>query len=405
MNDTANDNDTNWEDQLQLTEKHKCKNSTYNVRLILTNHADWLGKIRYDEFEEKTKYNGANWEDHNTTDCKTWLSEFYVIEVSTSTIDSIVDAIARSNSYHPVREYLQSLTWDGRERLPNWLREICGADDSLYHSEIGRMWLVSAVARVMIPGCQADSALVLISQEQGVGKSTAFHVLGKSWTADSSIDIGTKDAMQALSGVWIYELAELSSVRSARDVETVKSFITTRCDHYRSPYGHRYADHPRQIAFGGTSNNTKCLHDNENRRFWPVEVSQIDIERLTNEVDQLWAEAYSRFTNGETWHPETEELKNLIREHGLDHTETDPWHDPIARLVEEYNMSDGITTEHILSTTIRLEVKDQTRAHEMRVSNVMKLLGYTNKRTMIDGRRCHRWFGQGIACPTRPKST
>jgi len=248
----------------------------------------------------------------------------------------------------------------------------------------------------MIPGCQADSALILISEEQGLGKSTACKILGKGWSADSTIDIGSKDSMQNINGVWIYELAELSSVRSARDIETVKQFISSRFDRYRSSYGRRAADHPRQVVFIGSTNNAHCLHDTQNRRFWPVDVATIDLDRLSKEVDQLWAEASVRYQNGEIWYPRDEKIKELIRTHGTAHTEIDPWQSPIAEHLAKEPLTNPkllqpITSEYLLTDVIKIPVKDQTRAHQMRIGLVMKSLGYTSKQVMEDNNRERRW--------------
>jgi putative DNA primase/helicase len=390
LNDScANDNFNSWEDQLQQT-KTGIKASSFNVHLILSNHEHWKGKISYDEFAERTQLGDKEWTDVDTTECQRWISENYCLEIRTGQLDAIIEAIAHEHSFHPVRQYFRSLVWDGKERLPSMLHEIFKTEDNMYYSAIGTMWMISAVARVMRPGCQADSALVLISPEQGRRKSTAFRVLGMQWTADSTIDIGSKDAMQTLRGVLIYELAELSSIRSARDVETVKNFISSRSDRYRPSYGKRAANYPRQIVFGGSTNNAQCLHDVENRRFWTADVGMIDIERLENEVDQLWAEAFHRFNAGEQWWP-NEDVAALIKEEGLTHTEVDPWLAIVEAYLDHYNMDSGITTEQLLTKVIRIDAKDLTKQHEMRMGVVLRQLGLTRRRIMVGGERLWRY--------------
>ncbi len=380
----------NWEDQLQLTGNGGVKVSSFNVHLILTNHEHWKGKIKYDEFAYRTQLGDKEWTDVDTTECQRWFSETYCLEVRSGQLDAIIESIAHENSFHPVREYLESLTWDGKARLPSMLHEIFKTEDNLYYSSIGTMWMISGVARVMRPGCQADSALVLISQEQGRGKSTAFRILAKGWGADTTIDIGTKDAMQNLRGVLIYELAELSAVRGARDIETVKNFLSTPYDRFRPAYGRRERSYPRQVIFGGSSNNDKCLHDTENRRFWTADVGMIDLQRLENEVDQLWAEAFHRYNAGEQWWP-NEEVATLIRAEGVNHTEVDPWLGTIEHFVEYYDMAVGITTEHLLGLVLGITAKDQTKQHEMRLGNILRQLGLVRRRIMVDGQRSYRY--------------
>lgn len=235
------------------------------------------------------------------------------------TKDSIVQdgvlAVARRRRFHPVRTFLNSLEWDKKERLSDWLTEYCHADvgdpdRKRYVQAVGRATLVSAVARVMAPGCKVDSVLTLLGP-QGWRKSTAIAVLSEPWTTDSMPDLHTKDAAIQLQGVWLVEMSELSSVnRSA--VENTKAFISRPTDRFRPPYGRNAEDCPRQCIFIATTNTSAFLRDESgNRRFWPVRLTApIDVDALRGDRNQLWAEAYQAFISGEKWHlsPDLEKI-------------------------------------------------------------------------------------------------
>ena len=203
-----------WEDDLKRG-KYGVTKSIANIELILTEHEAWKDIIVHDSFASRTLAvktedgrvppctETGHWRDVDTTRVRIWLAEQYGIEVGADTIDSVIESIAHKQQRHPVREYLDGLTWDGTQRLPYFLSQYFGCPKTSYYAEIGKMWMISGVARVRQPGCQADYVLVLVSPEQGLRKSTAIRILGKGWGADTVIPIGDKDALQALRGVWI----------------------------------------------------------------------------------------------------------------------------------------------------------------------------------------------------------
>ena len=157
--------------------------------------------------------------------------------------------------YHPIKNYLSALKWDGVERLDTLLVDYLGAEDTPYVRAVTRKTLVAAVARIYRPGTKFDSILVL-NGSQGIGKSTLFSKLGGSWYSDSlSIsDMKDKTAPEKLQGYWILELGELAGIKKM-DVETVKSFITRTDDKYRQSYGVSVESHPRSCIIVGTTNS------------------------------------------------------------------------------------------------------------------------------------------------------
>ena len=185
---------------------------------------------------------------------------------------SAVLAVAHENRFDPVREYLEGLTWDRVPRIGKWLATYLSAEDTDYASAVGKRWLISCVARAILPGCKADSALIF-EGNQGEGKSTAFTTLGGPWFSDELAAIGTKDSALQLSGAWIIELSELDALTKAR-ASTVKAFLSRRVDRFRPPYGRRVIEQPRSCVFCGTVNHSQYLEDETGgRRFWPVKVA------------------------------------------------------------------------------------------------------------------------------------
>lgn len=213
------------------------------------------------------------------------------------------DLISKERMRHPVREYLDSLEWDGIERLDTLLIDYFGAEDNAYTRAVIRKALIAAVARVMEPGIKFDTMPILIGP-QGIGKSTFLDILGKDWFCDSIIDFASKEGYQMLHGSWIIEIGELSGFYK-KEVEQIKAFLSKRKDKFRAPFDPNTNEHPRQCIIFGTTNAKKFLKDQTgNRRFWPVQLAVHTPTKdvftdLPEEVDQIWAEAYISYMMGE----------------------------------------------------------------------------------------------------------
>lgn len=247
---------------------------------------------------------GLKWTETDDTHCIAWLQSQQVKVRNRGAVADCVAVVAQEASYHPVRNYLSALKWDGEPRLKLWLAEYLNAvGDPEYQSAVGMRYLVSGAARVLQPGCQADHVLVL-EGPQGTGKTTAARTLAikSEWFAGELPDIGSKDAMLQLAGRWIIEIAELKAVKTS-EIERTKSFITQTHDTFRPPYGRRTAQFPRQCVFIGTTNEAEYLRDRTgNRRYWPVRCGRIDVDALLRDRDQLWAEACHEYEQGTQWH-------------------------------------------------------------------------------------------------------
>src|SRR5690606_2427714 len=309
-----------------------------NVLQALRTAPELRGLVRYDEFSLQVEFTrappwreaepGARWTDDDDTALSAWLQEQGIAVRGRNVVADCVAVVAKDQCVHPVREYLESLTWDGTERIRKWLVDYLGATGNPeYLSAVGRCWLISAVARVMQPGAKADYVLVL-ERAQGIRKSMTAATLAvkPEWFCDSIGDLRTKDAAIQLCGKWIIELAELTSIRGTSQVEAVKAYLSRTHDVFRPPYGRRAVTIPRQCVFLGTTNERQYLRDRTgNRRFWPVRCTSIDLERFERDRDQLWAEAVAAYQAGEQWWlpPDVEALAAEEQEGRLYRSELD----------------------------------------------------------------------------------
>lgn len=217
---------------------------------------------------------------------------------------AVVFDLAWRNSYHPVKDYLGSLQWDGVARIDKWLTTYGGADLTPYSQAVGRITLIAAVRRIYEPGCKFDEMLILESSAQGKNKSTALAILAMKpeWFNDTlplSSDINRK--VEAMQGKWIVEAGELSGMSEA-GVGKLKSFLSSRRDMTRLAWEKTPDEYPRQCVIIGTTNETVDVFKDEtgNRRYWPVKVRHFDDKALLRDRDQIWAEAVHCSAQGES---------------------------------------------------------------------------------------------------------
>ena len=314
--DTPEDENA-WKAHLTYSDKGGIQQTIDNALLILSHDPGLKDALAKDEFARREMIRRSlpwreiekpvAWCDADDASLRHYLERYYGLR-GRDIINDALSVLMDANRYHPIREYLDRLTWDGVRRLDTMLVDYLGADPTdaeEYTREIGRKWMIGGVARVMEPGCKFDTMLVLVGA-QGVGKSQFFARLAKrpEWFSDSLSKFdNSKDASEQLAGKWIIEVAELSAMRRS-EVDHVKAFLAKSADDYRPSYGRRLEHYPRQCIFAGTTNRDDFLQDvTGGRRFWPVKVE--DTTRLWAEltpevVDQLWAEAATYYLLGES---------------------------------------------------------------------------------------------------------
>ncbi|WP_369473340.1 VapE domain-containing protein [Secundilactobacillus kimchicus] len=258
--------------------------------------------------------------------------------VNKGKVDDAFILEAEQNRYHPVREYLDGLVWDGVKRVETLLVDYLGAENTEYVRTVTRKFLAAAVARVERPGVKFDYMLVT-SGPQGIGKTSLPQILAGKWFSNSLEGVSGKDAYESLQGTWIMEMGEMNATKKA-DIEATKHFISKTEDIFRVAYGHYKSYFKRQCVFWGTSNDSEFLRDRTgNRRFWPVDVGVNTPEKsvwddLTNEVrDQIWAEAKFLYDNGEKLYLTASEEQLAVEQQKL-HTEVNALEGMIQEFVD-----------------------------------------------------------------------
>jgi putative DNA primase/helicase len=410
------------------------RNTLASVVLALESMHEWAGAIAASELDQRVVFrrpppfdaaegggDGARGEsaetfatrpvrDRDLDRIRHWFETHEGVVLSKHNVVDAVRIVADRNSFHPVRDYLLGLAWDGVPRIDRWLEDFAAVrptsvDHAALVRSVAKKWLVSCVARAMEPGCKVDTILILEGR-QGIGKSRALAALaGERFFSDAAIDFGSKDACQTIQGVWILELAELDALLR-RDPSTVKAFVSRSTDRFRTPYGRAPENVPRSVVFAGTVNHGSYLSDaTGNRRYWVVRCEgPLDVPGLRSARDALWAEALHRYASGEPWHlgPGEDALM-------ADETEAralgDPWEESLAAWTSARAKPEGeppFTMEEVLSSVLGLQVSSRNPSVTSRVSRLLGRLGYERRRSNTVPRTYQyvRTGGSLSHCPT-----
>lgn len=321
-----------WVDELKLAPKTgEILSTIENCTLILANDEQIKHCVAINEFLDRQvvvkdlpwrkchmAVNGDDWLYTDDSALRLYLESMYGVS-GRGNIEDALNAVSAQNKFHPIRDYLNSLNWDGVKRASTLFIDYLGAEDNKYTKAVTKTWLTAAVARVMAPGCKFDYMLVLVGP-QGVGKSYIGSKLGGAWFSDTFLTVQGKEGLEQLRGAWIVEIAELSALKKAES-EAIKAFVSKQEDTYRGAYRKNPQTYKRQCVFIGTTNEHGFLRDSTgNRRFWPVTITgQGQTEKLythlTDEVvDQIWAEALFYFKRGDKLMLEPEIERLAIKE-------------------------------------------------------------------------------------------
>lgn len=373
-----------------------------NVRLAVIK----LGVVtRFDDFRKRMLVGGHQLSDSPlpvTDRVLSYLRQIIVqkfcFDPGKELLDDAVSQLCFENAFDPVLEYLDRADWDGVERIDTWLIDYLGAPDNAYVRAVGRLFLIAAVRRVRQPGCKFDTIIVL-EGPQGTGKSSALLALAghSDFFSDQDIlAVDTRQQAELMEGVWLYEIAELEGLSKA-ETSKVKAFASRQVDRARAAYARRREDNPRRCVFVGTCNESQYLKDRTgNRRFLPVETSDIDVDGLKAIRDQVWAEAVKAEADGESI-TLPRELWEIAADVQNERVEVDPWRTKLAELKFPEPISQTYPTgvvvhgEELRVTTsaalsfLGVDVERQHTGYGRRLAALMRELGWTGPTTMRIG--------------------
>lgn len=350
-----------------------------------------LGIIgEYDEFHRRKVLGGLHIQeyqgelsDDGCTSLRIQILETFQFDPGIEHTREAANAICLENRYHPIRDYLRSLEWDGTPRLDTWMTRYLGAEDTPLTRAIARIVLVAAVRRVRQPGIKFDN-IVVFEGRQGSGKSTALYVLAghDNFSDQEILTLDPKAQMEAIEGVWIYEIGELQGISRAETTK-VKAFASRSVDRGRPAYARFREDRPRQTIFIGTTNDSQYLRDpTGNRRFWPVSTGTIDLDALRRDRDQLWAEAAYVEAQGQSI-TLPEELWGTAAVEQEARLEDDPWQEILSSACGDLIAGfERITSSELLEDTLGVPPERQQQFHLKRLGSIMRKIGWDGPKSL-----------------------
>jgi predicted P-loop ATPase len=314
-----------------------------------------------------------------------WIMEQFGFEPKREDVSDVLYALATKNTFNPVVEYLGSLKWDGMPRIDKLFPLYFGSPDGDYEKAVGRKLMLAAVRRMRKPGTKFDTVPIL-EGKQGSGKTSALRVLGGEWHSDAELGrVETKDAAGILNGVWIMELGELTAMHKS-EVDNLKAFVSRCEDRVRPPYGKLVKTYLRRCVFVGTTNSGTYLRDSTgNRRYLPIATNSIDLEGLRRDRDQLWAEAGSLETTGESLVLPTS-LWSAAAERQSDRLVDDPWLDRIRSYLAQKPDCTRYSSQVLLEFALEVPCSRQNQNEAKRLAMLMAKLGWQHKANVRFGK-------------------
>jgi predicted P-loop ATPase len=303
------------------------------------------------------------------------LQQAGLTRISKDVVHQAVDLRASELAFHPVRDYLGGLEWDGIPRLKVWLASYLGCELSPYSQAIGQMFLISMVARIYEPGCKADHMLIL-EGAQGEHKSTACSILSAPWFSDALPDIATagKDVSVHLRGKWLIEIAEMHAMNKVEAAQ-LKAFVTRDVERFRPPFSRREVIEPRQCVFIGTTNKDAYLRDETGgRRFWPIKIGNIRVEDLQRDRDLLFAEAVELYRQAVPWWPDKKFEREHIMAQQAARYEPDAWEENISAYIRT---QPKVTIGQVAREALKIETRRIGKAEQNRIAAVLEHLGWS----------------------------
>lgn len=394
-----------WQDEpeeeverlLDLTATGRTSTRFDNLCAILSFDSRWKGQIKSNAFAGQIYYRGEPLTDAHERSARKWLSRVYNGYFPLTAVGDAIRDVAEENSYHPLRDYLDSLQWDGVERCRHLLPTYFGTQNDELHQEMGARWMIGCVARAYVPGVQMDSALVLLG-DKGFFKTGGLEALvGAHWFQAAPFDVRSKDTHFNLRGVWVWVIDEMGEIKPS-EAGAYKNLITLKKFKGRAAFGRNASEELRETVFAGTSNDLHLFWEPNNRRWWPALVPRpARLPLIRRDRDQLWAEAVHRYRQQVPWWFDTgSALAKALNEHYQQFRVRDGWADQIENFVCSRPVGGEYFKLAELFRALKLENQHVRSATSMRCIRILRELGYESKSARLaddDGTvRLARWW-------------
>ena len=373
-----------WQ-RLRMNRDGDPRGSMANILTVLEDDAAWSQRLSFDAFAQDVCLDGVSLPEESATRLVARMGREYHLDTSTPLLLEGVRAVAIARRFHPIQDWLRTLTWDGTPRMQDLLLRGFGADpagDEELVVRIGEQFLLSLLARAFTAGAKVDTMLVLTGK-QGMFKSSSFEALvGTSWFLSTKLDLHNKDSFIQLRGKWLVEFGELAAVRRSDD-NVSKGWLSNKVDNYRAPYARRAEDHPRSTVACGTTNEDEFLQDPTGyRRYRPVSVGRADLGWLSEYREQLFAEALVlRAQGGERatwWFDENTDWSERMRQFAQVYVSLPPWTEPVVAWLEatagDANL-EVFSIVQVLTRAIGRAVVDVRREDQTMIGNILKHIG------------------------------
>jgi putative DNA primase/helicase len=378
--------------KLTMTKGDQPNINTDNIERAISAHPPLQGIVWFDTFHDKvftidpeTKQR-REWCDNDDVLLMTYFQrELGITKMSVEQVRMAVNMYARKHKRNEPKDWLESLKHDGVDRLSHFFERYYGTDYSGYTHKAGMNFWVGMIARIYRPGCKNDHMIVL-EGPQGVGKSRSLEIIGGDWYAEASESIQSgADFYMTLQGKILIEFGELDSFGKA-EVTKIKQIISCSKDRYRGSYDRRPTDHPRQGIFAGSTNEDAYLRDTTGgRRFWPIITRNIDIQALTKDRDQLFAQAVLQYKQDDEWWimpgDETREVQESRRQR-------DEWEQAIEGHTQ---FKEEITITELAVECLKVDLGRLDKQTQMRIANVLRALKWTRSKTRRGDRTIWAW--------------
>lgn len=369
-----------------------------NAAQILLAYKPYKDLLWFDDFHKKIFTNKGGktpreWKEHDTIGLTiAFQGELDFHKIKKTTVHDAVEYVAKRTIKNEPKDWMETLNWDGVSRVADFFPQYYGAIDNDYTRSISNNFWVSLVARIYEPGCKVDN-MVILEGGQGKFKSTSLNIIGGKWYAEINESVNSKDFFMVFRGKLIIEIGELDSFSKAES-NTIKKIISTAVDVYRTPYARDVNDHYRCSIFVGTTNEHEYLKDPTGaRRFWPLSIGNIDLERLKRDREQLFAEAVHLYKAGVKWYEMPKELTEEIQE---SRTRVDEWEQIISEFLDLHQGKGFYVADIAKDSRLSINPDRLDRIVQNRITSILRRLEYSHRAKRFDGKTRRFWVHKNV---------